>query len=175
MKHPNVKQCLVVPKYSKDEGETPSAHIILNDYSNMEETLSEIIELVNTHVQEFHRPTDYKIREKILRTRNNKNNITSLKIEDSAMLYDGVINANIEILEDGEYEYLLEVEVDSSKVKDKEIFTKELDSHIRKIASYIKINVGNIKYDVKYLKLNYVDDASLQKEMKKSKTYVKHI
>ena len=30
--HQNVKQCIVIPRYSKEEGETPSAHIVLNDY-----------------------------------------------------------------------------------------------------------------------------------------------
>lgn len=176
MKHSNVKQCLVVPKYSKEEGETPSAHIILEDYGEKEKTMNEIIELVKENVQEFHWPTDYKIREKILRTRNNKNNITSLKIEDSAMLFNGVVNANIESLEDGEYEYLLEIEFDGEKTSlSKEELAKHIDTHIRKIANYIKFNVGNIKYDIKYIKLNYVDKDDLQKSKTESKTYVKHI
>ena len=38
-----------------------------DDYSNVENTIDEIIELVNCNVQEFHRPTDYKLRSEIVK------------------------------------------------------------------------------------------------------------
>lgn len=146
MKHENVKSCMVIPRYSREEGETPSAHIVLNDYSETEKTLAEIKALVNENVQEFHRPTHYKIRKSIPLTKNNKNNITALKIEDTATMFDGVISADIEAHNTSEYEFLLKVKIRSDKT-DEEI-EKELEEHINKIAGIIKFNVGKIKYEI---------------------------
>ena len=146
MKHENVKSCIVVPRYSKDEGETPSAHIVLNDYSNTEKSLEEIKQLVADNVQEFHRPTHYKIRESIPLTKNNKNNITALKIEDTANMFDGVVSADIEAHNTNEYEFLLNVKIKSDKTEDEII--SELEQHIKKIANIIKFNVGKIKYGI---------------------------
>ncbi len=146
MKHENVKSCIVIPRYSKEEGETPSAHIVLNDYSNTEKTLDEIKQLVADNVQEFHRPTHYKIRQAIPLTKNNKNNITALKIEDTANMLDGVVSADIEAHNTSEYEFYLKVKIKSDK-PDSEI-EKDLGEHINKIANIIKFNVGVIKYEI---------------------------
>ena len=146
MQHEKVKSCMVIPRYSKEEGETPSAHIVLNDYSDCEKTLDEIKVLVNENVQEFHRPTHYKIRTAIPLTKNNKNNITALKIEDTATMFDGVISADIEAHNTSEYEFLLKVKIQSDK-SDAEII-EALEKHINKIANIIKFNVGKIKYEV---------------------------
>ncbi len=146
MKHDNVKSCMVVPRYSKEEGETPSAHIVLNDYSDTEKTLNEIKQLVNENVQEFHRPTHYKIRQAIPLTKNNKNNITALKIEDTANMFDGVVSADIEAHNTSEYEFYLKVKIKSDKSNDEII--ADLEKHINKIACIIKFNVGKIKYEI---------------------------
>lgn len=146
MKHENAKSCMVIPRYSKEEGETPSAHIVLNDYSDTDKTLEEIKALVDENVQEFHRPTHYKIRQAIPLTKNNKNNITALKIEDTATMFDGVVSADIEAHNTSEYEFYLKVKIKSDKT-DEEI-EKELGEHINKIAGIIKFNVGKIKYEI---------------------------
>lgn len=170
-KHPNVKQCIVVPKYSKEEGETPSAHIELKNYSTLETTMSEIIKLVNDNVQEFHRPTDYKIRTEIPITRNNKNNITALKIEDTAMLFPGVLEANITPLNDGENDYQLDIECNQNLINcADENVNDEIDNFINKISRIVKFNPGKIKYNVKLCNLKYSDS-----EKDKRQTYVKHI
>ena len=146
MQHEKVKSCMVIPRYSKEEGETPSAHIVLNDYSDTTKTLEEIKALVNENVQEFHRPTHYKIRTAIPLTKNNKNNITALKIEDTATMFNGVISADIEAHNTSEYEFLLKIKINSDK-SDNEII-EALEKHINKIAGIIKFNVGKIKYEV---------------------------
>ncbi len=146
MKHENVKSCMVIPRYSREEGETPSAHIVLNDYSDCEKTLDEIKSLVDENVQEFHRPTHYKIRKSIPLTKNNKNNITALKIEDTATMFDGVVSADIEAHNTSEYEFYLKVKIRSDKSNDEII--EALEKHINKIANIIKFNVGKIKYEI---------------------------
>lgn len=146
MKHKNVKSCMVIPRYSKEEGETPSAHIVLNDYTDCEKTLDEIKALVDENVQAFHRPTHYKIRQAIPLTKNNKNNIIALKIEDTATMFDGVISADIEAHNTSEYEFLLKVKIQSDKSNEEII--EELEIHINHIANIIKFNVGKIKYEI---------------------------
>lgn len=146
MKHDNVKSCMVIPRYSREEGETPSAHIVLNDYSDEVKTLDEIKTLVNDNVQEFHRPTHYKIRQAIPLTKNNKNNITALKIEDTATMFNGVISADIEAHNTSEYEFLLKIKINSDKSDDEII--EALEKYINKIANIIKFNVGKIKYEI---------------------------
>ena len=175
MKHPNVKQCIVVPKYSKEEGETPSAHIVLNDYSNKEQTLSEILKLVNENVQEFHRPTDYKIRKEIIRTKNNKNNITALKIEDTATLFDGVIDANIETVNDGTYDYDMLIEYDLNKVScSKEELASRINNHIVEISNFLKFNVGKIRFTINYVNVKY-SDLDFSKSYESEHVFVKHL
>lgn len=173
LKHPNVSQCVVIPKYSREEGETPSAHIVLDNYDYAENTLQEIIQLVKDNVTEAHWPTDYKIRSEIPRTRNNKNNIIALKIEDTVSLYPGVICADIFAINDSEFDYLLDVELDSLKIdsSEQEIISK-LNEHINNISKIIKFNVGKIKYNIKKIDVNYVDS---DRQIKKNQTYVKHI
>ena len=172
MKHPNVKQCIVIPRYSKEEGETPSAHIVLKDYENKEETLNEIIQLVNDNVQEFHRPTDYRIREKLLITRNNKINVTALKIEDTINMFDGVLNAKIENGNDGKYDYYVNIDFNSNMVEGNNI-EEQINDFLYNIANIVKFKPGKIKYNIKYINVSYVDEDSYYK--KQDKTYVKHI
>lgn len=172
MLHPNVKQCIVVPRYSKDEGETPSAHITLNDYSDCQQTMSEIIELVNSNVQEFHRPTDYKIRKEIIRTRNNKNNITALKIEDTISMFDGVLSCDIINSDNGNYEYEAFIEVNSLYKENKEEYLSALEKHLHEISNIVKFNVGKIKYNIEYINVKFLDS---NKKYEKSTSYVKHI
>ena len=172
MKHPNVKQCIVIPRYSKEEGETPSAHIVLKDYENKEETLNEIIQLVNDNVQEFHRPTDYRIREKLLITRNNKINVTALKIEDTINMFDGVLNAKIENGNDGKYDYYVNIDFNSNMVEGNNI-EEQINDFLYNIANIVKFKPGKIKYNIKYINVSYVDEDSYYK--KEDKTYVKHI
>ena len=168
MLHPSVSNCVVIPKYSSTEGEVPSAHIVLNDNENAESILNEIINIVNDNVQEFHRPTNYKIRQSIPITRNNKIDFNALKIEDTALLLEGVINAEIKECNDGTYDYKLYVEVDSN-LADKATFVDELNNYIKKISNILKFNMGTIDYKVKYM------DASYQDKDKYTKKSVKHI
>ena len=176
MMHPNVKQCIVVPKYSKEEGETPSAHIILNDYDDKEQTLNEIIELVNQNVQEFHRPTDYKIRKSIARNKNNKNDITALKIEDTVMLFNGVINADISSLNDGTYDYELNIEYNENIANnlDRDQLITLINNHIQEISNYLKFNVGKIKFNIKYICVDYSDQDSY-KQYENDCVFVKNV
>ncbi len=175
MMHPKVKQCIVVPKYSKEEGETPSAHIVLKDYDNKEQTLNEIIELVNQNVQEFHRPTDYKIRKGIARNKNNKNDITALKIEDTAMLFEGVINADIISLNDGTYDYELNIEYNQNMANlNRDELITHISNHIHEVANYLKFNVGKIKFNVHYICVEY-SDQDLYKQFENHYIFVKHL
>ncbi len=146
MMHKNVKSCIVVPRYSKEEGETPSAHIVLNDCLDYDRTLAEIKRIVDDNVQEFHRPTHYKIRRSFPLTKNNKINITALKIEDTATMFEGVIAANIEAHNNCEYEFLLKLEIKSEKTENEII--DALQKHIERIANIIKFNVGKIRYEI---------------------------
>ena len=132
-----------------------------------------MIQLVKDNVTESHWPTDYKIREEIPRTRNNKNNITALKIEDTVALYPGVIYADIFAINDSEFDYLLDVKLDSTKIdsSEQEIIS-ELNEHINNISRIVKFNVGKIKYNIEKININYVDS---DREIKKNQTYVKHI
>ena len=167
--HPNVEDCVVIGKYSFEEGQVPSAHITLHDYSNMKKTLCEIIELVNKNVQEFHRPTTYKIRPKIVKTRNNKNNFNALRIEDIATLYPGVINAEIELLTDENYDYRLNI-LFSGVVDD--VLKNDIINFINNLLEKDKVPKCKICYDINGV--NYVDSNSYYKE-NKCKTYVKEI
>lgn len=171
--HPNVKQCNVIPKYSKDEGETPAAHIVLNNYDNIEETLSEIIEMVNSKVQEFHWPTDYIVRDNLPLTRNNKNDFNALKIEDTARSYIGVIDAKVMTESNGEYDYTLDLLCDISlETQDESKLIDDINNYIVGISNIMKFNPGKIKYVLNFDKIKYVDSEKLYK---KAYNYVKHI
>lgn len=137
---PDVKQCIVFGKYDAEEGQVPSAHIVLNDNSNVQASVDKIVELVNANVQEFHRPVVYKIKDSIVTTRNNKININALKIEDIATIVDGVNDAEISLSADNDYDYDLKIYtnfvVEEQKVID----------FIERISKNEKVLNGRIKY-----------------------------
>ena len=164
MKHPNVKQCFVIPKYSKDEGETPIAHIILNSNDNMENTLSEIIDIVNTNVQEFHRPTDYVIRDKMPITRNNKVDFNALKIEDAARMCEDVSDAVVIPQNDGDYDYVLNVIINSNICGDMENIEKKINDKITEISKILKFKLGKIKLNIDMIDIKYEDYSVVDKK-----------
>lgn len=172
MKHPNVKQCVVVPKYSKEEGETPSAHILLNDYDLAEQTIKEVIDMINNDVQEFHRPTDYKVRESYSLNKNNKIDITALKIEDICSMCEGVLSAQISSINDGVHNYELKIDYNSSLLNIDNDVENKINNYIMRISALMKINMGKIKYMISYIDVNYTDSNAVYK---KNSTYVKHV
>ncbi len=137
----NVKQCVVIGKYDREEGQVPSAHIVLNDNSHIEKSVDEIIELVNSKVQEFHRPAVYKIKPSIIITRNNKVNINALKIEDIATIPKDVNDAVISLSKDGKYDYELKIYCD------KKINEQDTIRFIEQTAKNEKVLNGKIKYE----------------------------
>lgn len=139
--HKSVKQCVVIGKYDKEDGQVPSAHIVLNDDSNIEKNVDEIIELVNSKVQEFHRPVVYKFKPSIIITRNNKVNINALKIEDIATIPDDINDAVISLSEDAEYDYELKLYCDN-KVDEQGVI-----DFIEQTAKNEKVLNGKIKYN----------------------------
>lgn len=141
LSHSSVKQCVVIGKYDKEDGQVPSAHIVLNDDSNIEKTVDEIIESVNSKVQEFHRPTVYKIKPSIIITRNNKVNINALKIEDIATIPNEISDAVISISDDNEYDYELKLYCNDLTNNEKIIH------FIEQTAKNEKVLNGKIKYD----------------------------
>lgn len=167
--HPNVSDCVVVAKYDKEEGQVPSAHITLNDYSDIEKNMDEIINLVNENVQAFHRPKMYKITDKIVKTRNNKNNFNALRIEDIAITYPGVIATNISLINDTIYDYKLDIVI--SGVVDSE-GEESVINYIKKIIEEQKVPTSNILYNVVGVK--YIDSESYYKQ-NNCKIYVKEI
>ena len=172
-KHPNVDKCCIVAMPSKEEGQVPSAHITLFDYSKKDETLDEIIKL-SSNIQELHRPISYKIRREIPKTKNNKFNLNALRIEDIASMIPGVMNVEISVINDADYDYKLKIEVNPS-------LNENLDEDINKIEQEIKNNIKdvmisekiarcNILYDIVLVDKKYVD-SSVHRE----KSYVKSL
>lgn len=155
LSHSKVAQCVVVGKYDKEEGQVPSAHIVLTDDTDREKTLNEIITIVNDNVQEFHRPTVYKIKSEIIKTRNNKININALKIEDIATIPPGISDAEITLSDDENFDYELKL-FTATENTDKEKIIAFIDS----IAKNEKVLNGKIRY-------SFVNE--------KSKTYIKEI
>lgn len=141
LEHPNVLQCVVVGKFDKEEGQVPSAHIVLKNDSDVEKTLIEISELVNRNVQEFHRPTVYKIKNEIIKTRNNKININALKLEDLATVHKDIVDAKVFISTDKCYDLVMELYTDNENYNEKEII-----DFIEVIGKNEKIISGKIKY-----------------------------
>ena len=178
MLHPNVSNCVVIPKYDSLEGEVPSCHFTIKenneyvDYTDYEELLGEVEKLVNDNVQEFHRPTTYKIRESIPLTKNNKVDFNALKIEDTCMLYKGVLSANITSLKNQEYDYELDIILETKMFENesKENIIKNIENYIRSISEITKFKVGKIKYNIRFVSLEYKD-----KTIKNIKSNVKHI
>ena len=136
----NVRDCVVVGKYDAEEGQVPSAHIVLKDNSNVQASVNEIVESVNANVQEFHRPVVYKIKDSIVTTRNNKININALKIEDIATIIDGVNDAEISLSADNDYDYDLKIYTDFAVDEQKAIDFIEQTSKNEKVLN------GKIKY-----------------------------
>ena len=172
-KHPNVDKCCIVAMPSKEEGQVPSAHITLFDYSKKDETLNEIIKS-SSNIQELHRPISYKIRKEIPKTKNNKFNLNALRIEDIASMIPGVMNVEISVINDADYDYKLKIEVNPS-------LNEKLDGDINNIEQEIKNNVKdvmisekiarcNILYDIVLVDKKYVD-SSVHRE----KSYVKSL
>lgn len=141
LSHENITQCVIVGKYDKKDGQVPSAHIVLNDDADASKTVDEIIELVNSKVQEFHRPVVYKVKPSIVITRNNKVNINALKIEDIATIPDDINDAVISLSEDGEYDYELKLYCEN-KVDEQGVI-----NFIEQTAKNEKVLNGKIKYN----------------------------
>ena len=169
--HPNVDKCCIVAMPSKEEGQVPSAHITLFDYSKQEETLSEIIKM-SGEIQEVHRPISYKIRKEMPRTKNNKFNLNALKIEDIASMFNGVMSAEITTLNDSNYDYKLEIEINPELNSELPNNMDGIEDSIRKYVTNMmiseKIARCNILYDVKIVDKKYVDSG-----VHREKSYVK--
>lgn len=170
-KHPNVDKCCIVAMPSKEEGQVPSAHITLIDYSKSEETLNELIKM-SSSIQELHRPTSYKIRQEIPRTKNNKFNLNALRIEDIASMFKGVLSANISVVNDSKYDYKLTIEFNpelNNEIVDSNLNVEnELVNYVTKMMNSEKIARCNIMYDINIVNKKFVD-SSVHRE----KTYVK--
>lgn len=165
--HPNVDKCCIVAMPSKEEGQVPSAHITLHDYSKAYTTLQEIVSTINSDVQEFHRPVSYKIRKEIPKTKNNKNNLIALKIEDIASMVYGVNKANIKVLNDQHYDYELDVELNESILLDQyNNLEKYFKEEVNKMLIENKLSSYNIKYNLSYTKTEYKDDLLIRNKTK---------
>lgn len=169
-RHPNVEKCCIVAMPSKEEGQVPSAHITLIDYSKKEETLDEIIKM-SSEIQELHRPASYKIREEIPRTKNNKFNLNALKIEDIASMFPGVLNAIIIPIYDSSYDYELAVEINPDlnyKLDGNSDIRKEMEKYVTDIMNSEKISRCNILYNVSVVDKKFTDSY-----VYREKTHVK--
>lgn len=152
LEHPNVLQCIVVGKFDKEEGQVPSAHIVLKDNTDTEKTLNEIIELVNDNVQEFHRPTVYKVKSEIIRTRNNKININGLKLEDLATVHKDIFDAEVTMSADENYDLDMKLYTNNKNINKEEII-----DFIETVGKNEKILSGKVKYIfVEDKSLNYI-------------------
>ena len=170
-KHPNVDKCCIVAMPSKEEGQVPSAHITLIDYSKSEETLNELIKM-SSSIQELHRPASYKIRQEIPRTKNNKFNLNALRIEDIASMFPGVLSANISAVNDSKYDYKLTIEFNpelNNEIVDSNLNVEnELVNYVTKMMNSEKIARCNIMYDINIVNKKFVDSG-----VHREKTYVK--
>lgn len=170
-KHPNVDKCCIVAMPSKEEGQVPSAHITLIDYSKSEETLNELIKM-SSSIQELHRPASYKIRQEIPRTKNNKFNLNALRIEDIASMFSGVLSANISAVNDSKYDYKLTIEFNpelNNEIVDSNLNVEnELVNYVTKMMNSEKIARCNIMYDINIVNKKFVDSG-----VHREKTYVK--
>lgn len=168
-KHPNVDKCCIIAMPDYEDGQVPSAHITLHDYSLANKTLQEVIDLVNKNVQEFHKPVSYRIRHNIPQTKNNKNNLIALRIEDIASMIFGVNKAEIIVLNDKNYDYELKIEL-NELVLENDCYgcEDEFKSEMRKKLIENKLSNYNIKYDIKCVKNDYKDSL-----LSRNKTKVK--
>lgn len=170
-KHPNVDTCCIIALPDEEEGQVPIAHITLNDYSKASETLDEIIS-ASSNIQELHRPVVYKIRKELPKTKNNKNNLNALRIEDLAMLYPGVLHTNINSIYDGEHDYCLEIEVNPelALLKSQNVnVIEDIQSFVDKKMIEQKIARANIIYNIQVVDKKYSDSKDLYKSLVKCK------
>lgn len=169
-RHPNVEKCCIVAMPSKEEGQVPSAHITLTDYTKKDETLDEIIK-ISSEIQELHRPASYKIREEMPRTKNNKFNLNALKIEDIASMFPGVLNATITPVYNSSYDYELRLEVNpimNNELDATSNIKEEIEKYVVNVMNSEKISRCNILYDVTIVDKKFVDSS-----VKREKTFVK--
>lgn len=155
--HPNVLKCSVVAMYDKKEGQVPSAHIVLNNYDNVEETLSEIMKLVNENIEEFHRPTSYKVRQDIPLTKNNKTNIVALRIEDIASTIPGVLYTKIIPIKDANYDYDLNIEYNPELNVENTLSKEDIIKYIEDIMKSEKLLGNSIRYNINFVDKKFVD------------------
>ncbi len=155
--HENVLKCSVVAMYDKKEGQVPSAHIVLKDYNSVEDTLSEIIGLVNKNIEEFHRPTSYKVRQDIPLTKNNKVNIVALRIEDIASTIPGVLHAKIIPIKDANYDYDLNIEYNPELSVEKALSKEEVIKYIEDIMRDEKLLGNSVRYNIDFVDKKFVD------------------
>ena len=155
--HPNVLKCSVVAMYDKKEGQVPSAHIVLNNYDNVEETLSEIMKLVNENIEEFHRPTSYKVRQDIPLTKNNKTNIVALRIEDIASTIPGVLYTKIIPIKDANYDYDLNIEYNPELNVENPLSKEDIIKYIEDIMKSEKLLGNSIRYNINFVDKKFVD------------------
>ena len=155
--HPNVLKCSVVAMYDKKEGQVPSAHIVLNNYDNVEETLSEIMKLVNENIEEFHRPTSYKVRQDIPLTKNNKTNIVALRIEDIASTIPGVLYTKIIPIKDANYDYDLNIEYNPELNVENTLSKEDIINYIEDIMKNEKLLGNSIRYNIDFVDKKFVD------------------
>lgn len=169
-KHPNVEKCCIVAMPSKEEGQVPSAHITLYDYSKKDETLAEIINM-SSNIQELHRPSSFKIREEMPRTKNNKFNLNALKIEDIVSMFPGVLSATIKPRYDSLYDYELTVEINldmNNEIDSNSNIKEEIEKYVSNVMNSEKISKCNILYNFEITDRKFTD-SSVHRE----KTYVK--
>ena len=155
--HPNVLKCSVVAMYDKKEGQVPSAHIVLNNYDNVEATLSEIMKLVNENIEEFHRPTSYKVRQDIPLTKNNKTNIVALRIEDIASTIPGVLYTKIIPIKDANYDYDLNIEYNPELNVENTLSKEDIINYIEDIMKNEKLLSNSIRYNIDFVDKKFVD------------------
>lgn len=165
--YPGVKECCIVALPDKNEGQVPSAHITLDDYDNVDEMLSGIIKYCGEKIEQFHMPVAFKIRKDIPKTKNNKNNLNALKIEDLATLIPGVIKSNIIPVYSNEIDYRLEIEVNPDIA---EISEDKIEEHVKKFIKNKmieqKIPMYTIDYNITLNKALFKDQASVKKYSK---------
>ncbi len=155
--HPNVLKCSVVAMYDKKERQVPSAHITLKNYDNVSQTLSEIIELVNDKIEEFHRPVSYKVRQDIPLTKNNKTNTVALRIEDIASTIPGVLYTKIIPIKDANYDYDLYIEYNPELNTEKQMEKDDIINYIEDIMENEMLLGNSIRYNIDFVNKKYTD------------------